>query len=433
MQHTAPSVKASISPVAGNGRQSLFTKIQEWYKLANQESGAQILTQRDNGNRRDRLRLFERPETAYFLSHPNRFLIRCKREGGVIHAFLPNPGRLLELLLPGRRLYLVKERENPSRKTAYTVVAVEREGRPIMLHTHRTNDVARHLLDHGRIPGLEETRVRTSEVRVGRSRFDFLLEKGRERIFLEVKSCTLFGNRVAMFPDAVTERGARHLKELASCGQNGIRGAVLFVVHWPHVRIFMPDYHTDPVFSETLLRVRHKIQIIPISVGWNSDLSLSEEPKLLQIPWDLIERESQDRGSYLLILYLRRKRSLSVGRLGTVYFPQGFYIYVGSAMRGLGRRIDRHRHARKRPHWHIDALRAVTEFRSAPAVRSSDRLECEIARGLRGIGQWQIPGFGSTDCDCGTHLFGMNDDPLHRPDFHRLLQFFRMDRYEAGT
>jgi len=395
------------------------------------DEGEWRLTQRGCQKTWDGLRLFERTKTAYFISRPNRFLVRCKSGGRVIHAFLPNPGRLLELLLPGRRLHLVREEGIQPRKTAYTVVAVEREGLPIMLHTHRTNEVAHYLLKNRKVPGLEGARVKASEIRFGRSRFDFLLEREGERVFLEVKSCTLFGNHVAMFPDAVTKRGTRHLKELASLVESRTCGAVLFVVHWPHARIFMPDYHTDLAFSETLLEVRHTIQIIPISVGWNFDLSLDREPRLLEIPWKYIERESKDRGSYLLVLHLRKRRSLSVGRLGKISVPPGFYIYVGSAMRGLERRIERHRHTRKRPHWHIDVLRAVAEFRSALPIRSSARLECDIARALEEIGQWQIPGFGSTDCACGTHLFGMSGDPSHLPNFHRLLQYFRMDRYEA--
>jgi sugar fermentation stimulation protein A len=381
----------------------------------------------------DELRLFHKVETASFLSRPNRFLVRCEQGGSIIEAFLPNPGRLMELLLPGQRLYVVRERGVQARKTAYTAVAVERDGYPIMLHTHRTNDVARHLLERKKVPGLEGMRVISSEVRAGRSRFDFLLEGRKERVFLEVKSCTLFGNRVAMFPDAVTERGSRHLRELASLRQDGKRGAVLFVVQWPHARVFMPDYHTDLVFAETLLRVRDRVQIIPIAVGWDSDLRLSGEPRLLQIPWQYVERESKDRGGYLLILRLREDRSLHIGSLGRVSIRCGYYVYVGSAMKTLGRRIERHRHLRKRLHWHIDSLRAVTEFQSTLPVRSSARLECEMAQAFGTIAGWQIAGFGSSDCSCETHLFGMVDDPLSKAEFHRFLQYFRMDRYKASS
>jgi sugar fermentation stimulation protein A len=336
----------------------------------------------------------------------------------------------MELLLPGRPVYLVHERREKTRKTTHTVVAIEREGIPVMVHTHRANDVARFLLDHGRVPGLTKARVKASEVTVGRSRFDFFLEEGRNKTLLEVKSCTLFGRHVAMFPDAVTERGARHLRELAKLTGNETRGAVLFIVHWPHARVFMPDYHTDPAFAEAFLDVRDRVQMIPISVRWNPDLTLGRETRLLDIPWRYIESEYKDRGIYLIILRIRRPRSLSVGKLGTFVFPPGFYVYVGSAMRGLDRRMARHRRKRKRLHWHIDVLRSVAEFRSALAIRTSAPLECDMARAMRGIAEWCIPNFGSTDCDCDTHLFGLPDDPLGREDFHRLVQYFRMDRYE---
>ncbi len=382
----------------------------------------------ENGHR---LRLFEGIQVANLRDRPNRFLVRCERGGRVIRAFLPNPGRLAELLVPGRRIYLVEENGVKLRKTQYTAVAVEREGLPVMLHTHRTNDVARHLLQHGKVPGLEGARIKASEIKAGRSRFDFLLERGAKRILLEVKSCTLFGKSVAMFPDAVTERGARHLRELASLANSRTLGAVLFVVHWPHASVFMPDYHTDPAFSHTLLAVRHRIQIIPISVHWRSDLSLDGDPRLLEIPWEYVEAESKDRGTYLLVLYLGRKRRLSIGRLGMLHFPRGFYVYVGSAMRGLQGRIERHRRMSKRPHWHIDTLRAVSELRSGLPIRSATRLECDIASALAKIGAWKIPDFGSTDCACGTHLFGFPDDPFYRSDFHDILQHFRMDRFET--
>lgn len=89
--------------------------------------------------------------------------------------------------------------------------------------------------------------------------------------------------------------------------------------------------------------------------------------------------------------------------------------------------MERHRRIRKRHHWHIDELRAVAECYSVLAIRSSIRLECEIAKHLSEIAEWIIPGFGSSDCSCGTHLFGMKSDPLRSEDFHKMLQYFRMD------
>ena len=92
------------------------------------------------------LRLFKKPFQATFVSRPNRFLVECVLNENHVQAFLPNPGRLQELPLPGATLYLNEESSTPLRKTSLTVIAVEREGVPVMLHTHRTNQVARYLM-----------------------------------------------------------------------------------------------------------------------------------------------------------------------------------------------------------------------------------------------------------------------------------------------
>jgi sugar fermentation stimulation protein A len=374
------------------------------------------------------MRFFDKTFTAHFLKRPNRFLILCESNGLIFSAFLPNPGRLQELLLPGAIIHLIEEERSPDRKTRYTAVAIEREGHPIMVHTHRNNEVARYLLQKQKIPGLEKARVVRSEPRIGRNRFDFLLtDKGKD-VLLEVKSCTLFGKKVAMFPDAVTERGTRHLKELARLSGEGIKTVILFIVHWPLVQAFMPDYHTDLNFSKTFLEIRDRVQVIPISVQWEQSLSLSPRTRLLEIPWGTIEEEAKDRGSYLLILKLEKIRDIEIGKLGKVHFRKGFYIYVGSAMVNLMKRMERHRHLRKQHHWHIDELRAVAEFQSVLAIRSSIRLECEISKTMSGIADWSVPGFGSTDCFCETHLFGMRRNPVDSEDFQKLLQYFRMDR-----
>jgi sugar fermentation stimulation protein A len=142
-----------------------------------------------------------------------------------------------------------------------------------------------------------------------------------------------------------------------------------------------------------------------------------------------IEKEAKDQGSYLLVLELKRNRNIDVGKLGKVSFRRGFYIYVGSAMAHLSKRMERHRHLRKQHHWHIDELRAVADYHTALAIRSLTRLECEIAKALLEISEWVIPGFGCTDCSCDTHLFAFENNPLHLEKFHLLLQYFRMDRF----
>lgn len=357
--------------------------------------------------------------------------MECTANGRRLQAFLPNPGRLQELLFSGATLYVTDDSSHPFRKTSFTVVAAEREGIPIMLHTHQTNLVARYLIENGCIPALRGTQIVKAEATVGRSRFDFLLHDGRGDIYLEVKSCTLVGETVAMFPDAVTARGARHLNELAKLSSEGKRTIVLFIVHWPLAEVFMPDYHTDLNFARVLLDVRDSVEVIPARVHWNDDLSLSPETKILSIPWEYIEQEAKDRGSYLIVLHLTEDKEITVGKLGDITFKKGYHVYVGSAMANLTARIERHKKLRKNFHWHIDSLRDASDFVSVYAIRSSDRLECEIARAMSKIAEWKAEGFGCSDCSCPTHLFGFVDNPIRSPSFQKLLQYFRMDRYKV--
>ncbi|MBW2311193.1 MAG: DNA/RNA nuclease SfsA [Deltaproteobacteria bacterium] len=369
---------------------------------------------------------------AVFLERPNRFLVRCiTDERGVLDAYLPNPGRLWELLLPGASLYLYPtmdpEGAFPSqRKTRFTVMAVQREESPIFLHTHITNQVARTLIERGEIPSLEHAQVVRGEVTRGRSRFDLLLEQDGKDLYLEVKSCTLFGNGVAMFPDAVTQRGRRHLLELAEMANAGIRSAVLFIVHSPKVTWFMPDFHTDYDFSTAFLKARDRVMILPIAIEWTPDLTLGPEVKSLEVPWDYLRAEMRDRGSYLLILKIDRTMALEIGRLGTHTFSKGYYVYVGSAMRNLRTRVKRHLQRRKKLHWHIDYLTAHTGEMIPLPIRSSRRDECEIAKALLSIMQMGPSGFGSSDCPCQTHLFFSDTNPLHIRAFHDVLKGFRM-------
>lgn len=364
---------------------------------------------------------------AAFIERPNRFILICNLDGKRIDTYLPNPGRLWELLFPGVTVYLEKS-DNPDRKIPYTVVAVESKDRPVMLHTHKTNDAAERLLEKGLVPGLEGATIVRREVTHGRSRFDFLLREGDKDIYLEVKSCTLFSEHVAMFPDAITERGKRHLEELASLSSKDVRCAVLFMINSPDVQLFSPEFHTDLAFAETLLKVRDKVDIIPLAVEWSKELSLSDKVKKVSIPWERIEIEAKDRGAYLFIVKLENNAEIEVGSLGRISFEKGFYIYAGSAGKNLSARIARHRRLRKNMHWHIDYLRQAADFHAALPLRSADDLECELAAALKELAEGEVPSFGSTDCHCSSHLFHFKKDPIRSPEFHNFLQRFRMER-----
>ena len=371
------------------------------------------------------------PDTvkAVFLARPNRFIVLCRAGGRTLRAYLPNPGRLWELLFSGVTIRLVRHPAGHGSLTDHTVVAVERDGKLIMLHTHVNNLVAKSLIEHGLVPGLEGAEVIRPEVTIGQSRFDFLLSREGKEIVLEVKSCTLVGNRIAMFPDAVTARGTRHLRELEQIVDAGGQAAVLFLIHWPKAEYFMPEWHTDLDLARTLIAVRNKVRVVAMSVEWSQDLR-PRRVRPVSIPWNLIKRETHDRGSYIVILRLKEDRRLAIGGLGKIKFRKGYYCYVGSAKSNLTKRLERHRRLRKNLFWHIDYLRAETDMHALIPIRASEDLECEIAAALAQRAGWTVPGFGSSDCRCASHLSGMDEDPMRTRLFIDLLIYFRIDRLE---
>jgi len=375
------------------------------------------------------LRFFGEIEKAAFVSRPNRFVVECLLDGNKAKASLPNPGRLWELFFPGVTLYLEKAL-NMETKYRHKVVAVDRDGSPIVLHTHKSNDIVISLLEKRLIPGLEDAKLIGSEVKRGGSRFDLLLEKGGQKFLAEIKSCTLFGRNIAMFPDAPSLRGKRHVEELAELKSGNNKNVVLFLIHRPGIKCFIPDYHTDPRFSDTLHSLRNEIDIIPLTIRWNPDLSLSNKVKRVDIPWQIVERESGNRGTYLVILKLDEKKEIAVGKLSKIPFREGYYVYIGSALNNLDKRVERHKRWRKRLRWHIDYLRAESTFHNSIAIRSGDRLECDIAREMKKIGEWEAPGFGCSDCFCSSHLFGIKTDPLMSRSFIDMIQYYRIDRLE---
>lgn len=364
---------------------------------------------------------------ARFVRRPNRFVVICEREGREFSAYMPNPGRLWELLFPGVTLLLAPSRGG---KMRHTVMAIESPHGPILLHTHLNNDVARWLLEHRLVPGLEDARIVRAEYPFGESRFDFLMERQGRKVLVEVKSCTLFRGGMAMFPDAVTERGTRHLKKLARAADDGWETAVLILAHSGAVTRFLPEYHTDLDFSRTLLEVKDRVRVIPLGLAWGEGLALEPEVRELDVSWEFLEREAHDGGSYLLILEVEEDAVLTVGALGNLSLSKGFYVYVGSAMKNLQKRLERHRRLRKNHHWHIDFLRQKSRFVAGLAVRASDRLECDLARAVGNISQRSVPDFGSTDCGCPSHLFRFESDPRRDEAFIDLLMDFRMTRPE---
>ena len=368
-----------------------------------------------------------RPVVGYFLERPNRFIVHCEDiEGNFIRAHLPNPGRLHELFFPGTKLFLTRaidsgKQSKVPRRTSHTVVAVERDGHPVFLHTHDTNTLIEIFLRQKLIPELENFHIIKREAKYGHSRFDFLLEQNetQEQLWLEVKSCTLFGNNIAMFPDAVTARGTRHLEELAQIAAIKTRCAVVIAIHSPDIHYFMPDYLTDLVFSETLLRIKSFVNIIPISVPWNNNLGLTLPIRRVPVPWEYLRREICDQGTIILYTFLAHDSSITVD-LETVTLSKGYYLwcdYEGQSVTRKTKILKNSRPGKKISF--VEALAQKSTKSIVLPVRGHLNESEEIFHDLKILYPKELPGKRT--------LYTIHD-PLNDQAFHRCIEKYRMKR-----
>ena len=192
---------------------------------------------------------YERIIQGIFISRPNRFIANVEVNGQIEITHVKNTGRCKELLTPGARVLLQKA-ANPSRKTGFDLISVWKGDRLINMDSQAPNAVFREYLEFGRfIEGLAWVKP---EARYSGSRFDFYVEAGSRRIFIEVKGVTLEEKGIAMFPDAPTLRGIKHLHELSACIKDGYEAHVVFVIQMRGVKRFSPNNRTHPAFGEAL-------------------------------------------------------------------------------------------------------------------------------------------------------------------------------------
>ena len=184
-----------------------------------------------------------------FLARPNRFVAHVELEGERVVCHVKNTGRCRELLTSGAAVYLERA-ENPARKTPYDLIAVEKGELLINMDAQAPNKVFGEWAAAGRfLPGLTALRP---EFTWEDSRFDFRLEDHLGPCFVEVKGVTLEQDGLALFPDAPTERGVKHLRGLRRAVERGYRAAVFFVVQMKGPRLFRPNDGTHPAFGQAL-------------------------------------------------------------------------------------------------------------------------------------------------------------------------------------
>lgn len=192
---------------------------------------------------------YENIRSALFINRKNRFVAQIEIDGKEELCHVKNTGRLRELLVSGAEVY-VKEHENSERKTKYSLIAVRKGEEFVNIDSQAPNKVFYEWVNDGGF--CDNVTLVKPETTFGNSRFDCYIEAQGRKIFVEVKGVTLEKNGVALFPDAPTERGVKHLKELCECVKRGFEAYIVFVVQMKGVHTFTPNAETHMEFAQTL-------------------------------------------------------------------------------------------------------------------------------------------------------------------------------------
>ena len=183
-----------------------------------------------------------------FLARPNRFIAHVEINGQTEVVHVKNTGRCRELLPAGAQVWCQRS-DNPNRKTKYDLITVRKGQRLINMDSQAPNAAAKEWLLAGGLGQIEELKAESFH---GDSRYDFTFLKDGKRCFLEVKGVTLENDGICAFPDAPTDRGAKHLRGLTEAARDGFGAYVLFVIQMTDVKYLHPNDATDPNFGAAL-------------------------------------------------------------------------------------------------------------------------------------------------------------------------------------
>ena len=196
---------------------------------------------------------YKKIKKGIFKARPNRFIAIVEVDGKDEVCHVKNTGRCKELFIPGAEVIL-EESDNLSRKTKYDVIAVYKGSELINVDSQAPNKVFFEWVEKSGYFG--ENAFIKPECTYRNSRFDFYIENGERKVFVEVKGVTLEKNGEVSFPDAPTLRGVKHIKELAECVKEGFEAYIFFVIQMENVSYFVPNRLTHNEFAETLIEAK---------------------------------------------------------------------------------------------------------------------------------------------------------------------------------
>lgn len=219
---------------------------------------------------------YQNIEKGIFRARPNRFIAHVDLEGREEICHVKNTGRCRELLVPGTSVFLEKS-ANPNRKTKYDLIAVQKGERLINMDSQIPNAVTEEWLRESEFFG--KNAVIRREVSYGNSRFDLYIESGERKIFMEVKGVTLEEEGIVRFPDAPTQRGIKHIRELCQCIKEGYEAYIMFVIQMQDVKYFEPNDSAQPEFGKALQEAQEAgVHILAYSCQVRKDLIKLEKP-----------------------------------------------------------------------------------------------------------------------------------------------------------
>lgn len=205
---------------------------------------------------------YKKIKKANFHRRLNRFVAEVYLDEQIEKVHVKNTGRLKELLLPNAEV-LLEESDQPNRKTKFSLIAAKKGNLWVNIDSQAPNTVAYEAISGGEIAEIRNLRQLKKEVKYGDSRFDLYFETEQEKGFVEVKGVTLEKDGVAMFPDAPTARGTKHVWELAKAVSEGYKGIILFIIQLEGCRYFTPNSETDPSFTDALVQAsRQGVRIL---------------------------------------------------------------------------------------------------------------------------------------------------------------------------
>ena len=218
---------------------------------------------------------------AVFQARPNRFIAHVLLNGEAVVCHVKNTGRCRELLIPGVPVF-VQEAQNSARKTRFDLISVYKGERLINIDSQAPNQIFSEWAKKGHFGNLQQLRP---EARYGNSRFDFYFEGEGRKGFAEIKGVTLEENGDVLFPDAPTERGRKHLRELAACIREGFEAWAVFIVQMKNVRRFLPNARTDPDFAKALWEAQQAgVKILCLDCQVTPDSITAEDPVPVELP-----------------------------------------------------------------------------------------------------------------------------------------------------